>query len=66
LKSRPFDRKEFVETGSQVLLASKTAREVALRVLVEVPPSECEEAARRVAAVIEGMRVSRAARGFDV
>ena len=66
LKSRPFDRKEFVQTGSQVLLASKTAREVALRVLAEAPASECEEAARRVAAVIEGMRVSRAARGFDV
>ena len=46
LKSRPFDRKEFVETGPQVLLAPKTAREVALRVLAEVPPSECEEAAR--------------------
>jgi CRISPR-associated endonuclease Cas1 len=49
LKSRPFDRKEFVETGSQVLLAPKTAREVALRVLAEVPASECEGAARRVA-----------------
>ncbi len=49
LKSRPFDRKEFAETGSQVLLAPKTAREVVLRVLAEVPPSECEEAARRVA-----------------
>ena len=46
LKSRPFDRKEFVETGAQVLLAPKTAREVALRVLAEVPASECEEAAR--------------------
>ena len=52
LKSRPFDRKEFVETGSQVLLAPTTAREVALRVLAEVPVSECEEAARRVARAI--------------
>jgi CRISPR-associated endonuclease Cas1 len=49
LKSRPFDRKEFVETGSQVLLSPKTAREVALRVLAEVPAGECEGAARRVA-----------------
>jgi CRISPR-associated protein Cas1 len=55
LKSRPFDRKEFVETGSQVLLAPKTAREVALRVLTEVPASECEEAARRVADRILGV-----------
>jgi CRISPR/Cas system-associated endonuclease Cas1 len=54
LKSRPFDRKEFVETGSQVLLAQKTARQVALRVLAEVPASECEEAARRVARCILG------------
>jgi CRISPR associated protein, Cas1 family len=45
LKSRPFDRKEFVESGSQVLLAPKTAREIALRVLAEVPLSQCEEAA---------------------
>jgi CRISPR-associated endonuclease Cas1 len=52
LKSRPFDRKEFIETGSQVLLAPKTAREVALRVLAEVPASECEDAARRVAECI--------------
>jgi CRISPR-associated endonuclease Cas1 len=54
LKSRPFDRKEFVETGSQVMLAPETAREVALRVLAEVPPSECEEVARRVADIILG------------
>ena len=47
LKSRPFDRKEFVETGSQVLLGPKTAREVALRVLTEVPAGECERAATR-------------------
>jgi CRISPR-associated endonuclease Cas1 len=52
LKSRPFDRKEFVETGSQVLLSPKTAREVALRVLAEVPAGECEGAARRVAECI--------------
>jgi CRISPR-associated endonuclease Cas1 len=49
LKTRPFDRKEFAETGSQVLLAPKTAREVASRVLAEIPAGECEEAARRVA-----------------
>jgi hypothetical protein len=54
LKSRPFDRKEFVETGSQVQLAPKTAREVALRVLAEVPAAECEEAARRVGQCILG------------
>jgi CRISPR-associated endonuclease Cas1 len=54
LKSRPFDRKEFIETGSQVLLGSKTAREVALRVLSEVPALVCEEAARRVARHILG------------
>ena len=54
LKSRPFDRKEFVETGSQVSLAAETAREVALRVLADIPPSECEEAARRVARCILG------------
>jgi CRISPR-associated endonuclease Cas1 len=54
LKSRPFDRKEFVETGSQVLLAPKTAREVALRLLSEVPARECEEAARQVARCILG------------
>ncbi len=53
LKSRPFDRKEFVENGSQVLLGPRTAREVALRVLAEVPVSECEEAARRVAECIQ-------------
>jgi CRISPR-associated endonuclease Cas1 len=52
LKSRLFDRKEFVETGSQVLLAPRTAREVALRVLAEVSPSKCQEAARRVAECI--------------
>ena len=52
LKSRPFDRKEFVETGSQVLLAPRTAREVALRVLAEVPVGECATAARRVARCI--------------
>jgi CRISPR-associated endonuclease Cas1 len=49
LKTRSFDRKEFAETGSQVLLAPKTAREVALRVLAEIPAGDCEEAARRVA-----------------
>jgi CRISPR-associated endonuclease Cas1 len=54
LKSRPFDRKEFVENGSQILLTPKTAREVALRVLAEVPASECEEAARRVGKYILG------------
>jgi CRISPR-associated endonuclease Cas1 len=54
LKSRPFDRKEFIERGSQVLLAPKTAREVALRVSAEVTLSECEEAARRVAQRILG------------
>jgi CRISPR-associated endonuclease Cas1 len=54
LKSRPFDRKEFVETGSQVMLAPKTAQEVALRVLTEVPLAECEEVARRVADIILG------------
>jgi CRISPR-associated endonuclease Cas1 len=52
LKSRSFDRKEFLETGSQVLLAPKTAREVALRVLEEVPAGEAERAARLVANVI--------------
>jgi CRISPR-associated endonuclease Cas1 len=52
LKSRLFDRKEFVENGAQVLLAPKTAREVALRVLVEVPASECEGVARQVALCI--------------
>jgi len=55
LKSRPFDRREFVETGSQVLLAPKTAREVALRVLAEIPLNECEGAARRVGQrILEG------------
>ena len=54
LNSRPFDRKEFVENGTQVLLAPKLAREVALRVLAEVRPSECEEATRRVARCIRG------------
>jgi CRISPR-associated endonuclease Cas1 len=63
LKSRWFDRKEFLETGSQVLLAQKTAREVALRVLVEVPASECEEAARRVAqCILGGGKLGRAVR----
>ncbi len=52
LRSRAFDRKEFVETDGQVLLGSKVAREVALRVLAEVPASACEEAARRVAQCI--------------
>jgi CRISPR-associated endonuclease Cas1 len=65
LKSRPFDRKEFVETGSRVLLASKTAREVALRVLAEVPASECEEAARRVAQCILDRARSTRDRGGD-
>jgi CRISPR-associated endonuclease Cas1 len=54
LKSRPFDRKEFVETGSQVMLAPKTAQEVALHVLTEVPLAECEEVARQVADIILG------------
>jgi len=40
LKSRPLDRKEFIETGSQVSLAPKTARQVALRALAEVPASD--------------------------
>ena len=66
LKSRLFDRKEFVETGSQVMLAPKTAREIALRVLVEVPPSECEEAARRVAEAIIGSVRAALARRFHV
>jgi CRISPR-associated endonuclease Cas1 len=61
LKGRPFDRKEFVETGAQVLLAPKTAREVALRVLTEVPASGCEEAAKRVAACI--LREAQSGRG---
>jgi CRISPR-associated endonuclease Cas1 len=56
LKSRTFDRKEFVETGSQVLLTPKTAREVALRVLAEVPTDKCEEAARRIAKCILARR----------
>ncbi len=64
MKSRPFDRKEFVEARSQVLLAPKTAREVALRVLAEVPASECEEAARRVAGcILSGVTSSRGAIG---
>ena len=63
LKSRPFDRKEFVETSSQVLLAPKTAREVALRVLVEVPLSESEEAARRIArCILGGSKIGRIGR----
>ena len=52
MKSRSFDRKEFEETGSQVLLGPKIAREVALCVLAKVPPSEYKEAARRVAECI--------------
>jgi CRISPR-associated endonuclease Cas1 len=59
LKSRPFDRKEFVEIGAQVLLAPKTAREVAMRVLAEVPTCECEEAARWVAECILGVSLPR-------
>jgi CRISPR-associated endonuclease Cas1 len=54
LKSRAFDRKEFEEVGSQVLLGPKVAREVALRVLAEVGPSECVRAAERVAQCILG------------
>jgi CRISPR-associated endonuclease Cas1 len=54
LMSRPFDRKEFIETGAQVSLAPQTAREVALRVLAEAAPSECEEAAGLVARRILG------------
>jgi CRISPR-associated endonuclease Cas1 len=54
LRSRAFDRKEFEEAGSQVLLGPKVAREVVLRVSAEVPPSEYEEAARRVAQCILG------------
>ncbi len=60
LKSRPFDRKEFVETprsgsrvgGSQVMLGPKVAREVALCVVTKVSASLCEEAARKVARAI--------------
>ena len=60
LKSRPFDRKEFVETGSQVLLAPKTAREVALWVLADVPVCECETAARRVVqCILDGAQLAR-------
>jgi CRISPR-associated endonuclease Cas1 len=59
LKSRPFDRKDFVEAGSQVLLAPKTARDVALRVLAEVPAKDCEATAQRVARrIIERVRPS--------
>jgi CRISPR-associated endonuclease Cas1 len=61
LQSRAFDRKEFVEVrmgqragGAHVQLAPKTAREVALRVLSEVPAATCEEAARQVARCILG------------
>ena len=53
LTSRAFDRKEFEETGSQVLLGPKVAREFALCVLAKVPPSECVRAAERVARVIQ-------------
>jgi CRISPR-associated endonuclease Cas1 len=60
LKSRPFDRKEFVETGSDVLLAPKTAREVALRVLAEVPPSDCAEVGLRIArCIVDKVRPGR-------
>jgi CRISPR-associated endonuclease Cas1 len=62
LKSRAFERKEFVETprsgtragASQVMLGPKVAREIALRILADVPASECEEAARRIALRIVG------------
>ena len=57
LKSRLFDRKEFVETGAQVLLGPKTAREVALRVLTEVPAGECETAATRIASAFSARRL---------
>jgi CRISPR-associated endonuclease Cas1 len=57
LNSRPFDRKEFVESGAQVLLVPKTAREVALRVLAEIPAGECEVVARRVAeCILRGLK----------
>jgi CRISPR-associated endonuclease Cas1 len=59
LKSGPFDRKEFVESGSQVLLGPRIAREVALRVLAEVPTDKCDEAARRIAKCILARRNCR-------
>jgi CRISPR-associated endonuclease Cas1 len=65
LKSRSFDRKEFAETGSQVSLNPKTAREVALRVLAEVPAGGCEGAARLVANVILSKHKTGAALSFE-
>ena len=48
----PVRPKRIAETAHRYVQAPKTAREVALRVLAEVPASECEEAARRVAETI--------------
>jgi CRISPR-associated endonuclease Cas1 len=58
LQSRAFDRKEFVEIpggkagGAHVRLAPKTARDVALTVLKNVPFELCEDAARAVSRAI--------------
>jgi CRISPR-associated protein Cas1 len=52
LESRSFDRADFIELNSQVLLSQRLAREVAMRVLADVTREECEKAARAVAGLI--------------
>jgi CRISPR-associated endonuclease Cas1 len=52
LGSRSFDRQDFIELNSQVLLSQRLAREVAMRVLADVTREDCEKAARAVAGLI--------------
>ena len=52
LGSRSFDRQDFIELNSQVLLSQRLAREVAMRVLADVTKQDCEKAARVVAGFI--------------
>jgi CRISPR-associated protein Cas1 len=52
LDGRRFDRTDFIELNSQVLLSQRLAREVAMRVLADVTKQDCEKAARVVAGFI--------------
>jgi CRISPR-associated endonuclease Cas1 len=52
LDGRRFDRTDFIELNSQVLLSQRLAREVAMRVLADVTKQDCEKAARVIAGFI--------------
>jgi hypothetical protein len=49
VSARSSRRRQAMVRATEALLAGKTTLEVDLRALTEVPASECEDAARRVA-----------------